>query len=208
MPQTDSQTPFSEMVKKSPPVKPTNLAAGREREYLTESELDALLDAAKATGRNGFRDYVMLMVAYRHGLRVGELVNLKWQQIDFNRAELHVNRLKHGASSVQPLYGVEVRALRRLKRECPDSSFVFCSERKGPLSERAVHRIVAAAGRKAKISFPVHPHMLRHTTGFKLAQAGTDTRAIQAYLGHKNITHTTRYTKLESSRFKTFVQIL
>lgn len=201
------KAPFSDISKKVPPKKPTNQAAGRSREYLTESELDALMEAAKAGGKHGYRDYVLVLIAYRHGLRVGELVNLKWQQIDFHRAEIHVNRLKHGDSSVQPLYGVEVRALRRLQREYPNSPFVLCSQRGGPLTERAVHRIIATAGRKAKIAFPVHPHMLRHSTGFKLAQAGQDTRAIQAYLGHRQIQHTVRYTRLDSSRFKDFAGI-
>ncbi len=199
---------FSDKLRKRPPSKPTNEAAGRSREYPTESELDALMTAAKSIGRYGFRDYVMILIAYRHGLRVGELINLRWQQIDFQRAEIHVNRLKHGDSSVQPLYGLEVRALRRMQREQPDSPFVFCSQRKGPLTERAVHRIMARAGQKAQIPFPVHPHCLRHSCGFKLASKGIDTRAIQAYLGHRSIQHTTRYTKLESSRFKEFVRIL
>lgn len=203
----DLQSSFSDQSKKNPPLKVTNAAAGRTREYLTESELEALMEAAKSTGRHGYRDYVLILLAYRHGLRVGEVVNLKWEQVNFNRAEIHINRLKHGDSSVQPLYGLEVRALRRLQREYSNSSFIFCSQRKGPLTERAVHRIVATAGVVAGIAFPVHPHCLRHSCGFRLAQAGTDTRAIQSYLGHRNIQHTVRYTKLDSSRFKEFVRL-
>jgi type 1 fimbriae regulatory protein FimE len=205
---TDSQTPFSDMLKKNPPVKPTNKASGRQREYLTETELDALMDAAKQTGRNGFRDYVLIMVAYRHALRVGELVGLRWDAIDFTRAEIHVARLKHGDPSVQPLSGSEMRCLRKLRRDYPDSPFVFSSERRGPISERAIHRIIAAAGRKAKISFPVHPHQLRHTCGYQLANKGVDTRAIQGYLGHKNIAHTVRYSQLAAGRFKEIGKLL
>lgn len=196
------------MSKNAPPRKPTNEAAGRQRDYLTEAELDALLAAAKSTGRHGFRDYTMILIAYRHGLRVSELIDLKWSQIDFNRAQVHVHRLKNGLPSVQPLAGMEMRALRKLQRDYGGSEFVFVSERSGPLTPRAVHRIVARAGRLARIPYPVHSHCLRHTCGFKLAQTGTDTRAIQDYLGHSNIVHTVRYTRLESSRFKDFGKLL
>jgi type 1 fimbriae regulatory protein FimB/type 1 fimbriae regulatory protein FimE len=67
-----------------------------------------------------------------------------------------------------------------------------------------VRKIVARAGRQAKIPFPVHPHMLRHALGYKLAADGVDTRAIQLYLGHRSITHTARYTALSPERFKGF----
>ena len=78
------------------------------------------------------------------------------------------------------------------------------SLRGGPMTVRTVHYVVAAAGKAAGIKFPVHPHMRRHATGFYLANAGQDTRAIQLYLGHKNIQHTVRYTELSSARFKDF----
>lgn len=207
MPKKDSPTLFSVLLKKRPPVKRKN-AEVRAREYLTEDELESLQAAARKIGRHGFRDSLMILLAYRHGLRVGELVALRWDQVNFERALLHVNRLKRGDSSVQPLNGEELRALRRLRRDYPNSDFLFCTERKGPFTERGFHKIVARAGKSAGISFPVHPHMLRHSTGFKLAQAGVDTRAIQAYLGHKNITHTVIYTKLDANRFRTFEQIL
>lgn len=207
MRETDCQRPFSAQLKNNPPRKQRNLEV-REREYLTETELDALMAAAKKTGRHGFRDYVMILICYHHGLRVGELIDLKWTQIEFERALIHINRLKNGDSSVQPLSGNEMRLLRKLKRENTSSVFVFNSERKGPLTERAFHKIIARAGRLAEMPFPVHPHQLRHTTGYRLAQNGVDTRAIQAYLGHKNIAHTVKYTKLDASRFKQFVRLL
>jgi len=200
-------TSNSDQSNRSRPRKPRN-ADVRVREYLTEAELDALIAAARKSSRNGFRDATMIMLAYRHGLRVGELVSLRWDQVNFDRAQLHVNRLKHGDSSVQPISGEELRSLRRLRRESPQSAYVFCSERKGPFTERAFHRIVARAGKVAQIQFPVHPHMLRHSTGFRLAQSGVDTRAIQAYLGHRNIVHTVIYTKLDSERFKGFSKLL
>ena len=126
-------------------------------------------------------------------------------QVHFDTATVHVSRRKNGDPSVQPIEGDELRALRKLQRsQQPPSRFVFNSNRKGPISPRAVHAIVARAGIAAGIKFPVHPHMLRHARGFRLAEQGADTRAIQAYLGHKNIQHTVLYTKLDPKRFKGF----
>jgi type 1 fimbriae regulatory protein FimB/type 1 fimbriae regulatory protein FimE len=143
-------------------------------------------------------------MTYRHALRVGEVVDLKWDQVDLNSAKVHVNRLKNGDPSVHFLEGDEIRALRKLRRAYADSAFVFCSERQGPLSSNAVHKIVVRAGTEAGLELSVHPHMLRHGKGFQLASKGIDTRAIQAYLGHKNIQHTVVYTKLDAARFKGF----
>ncbi len=124
--------------------------------------------------------------------------------VDLSHGRLHVNRLKDGVPSVHPLRGPEIRALRRLRREYPDSPYVFVTERRGPLTDSAVRKIVARAGENAGLGFPVHPHMLRHATGYKLANDGHDTRAIQQYLGHKNIQHTVRYTELSTGRFRDF----
>lgn len=161
-------------------------------------------DASKATGRHGLRDSMLILMTYRHALRVGEAVDLKWDQVNLDNATLHVNRLKNGNASVHFLEGEEVRLLRKLRRLYPDSAFVFSSERKGPLTVSAVFKIVARAGELAELEFPVHPHMLRHAKGFQLASRGTDTRAIQAYFGHKNIQHTVGYTQLDPTRFKGF----
>ena len=176
----------------------------RKREYLTEQEVEMLMDSAKKTGRHGHRDATLILLAYRHGLRVSELVSLRWEQIALKQGLLHVNRLKNGTASTHPVRGPEIRALRRLQREYPDTPYVFVTERKGPLTTSTVRKLVARAGQKAKITFPIHPHMLRHACGFKLANDGQDTRAIQHYLGHKNIQHTVRYTELTSERFNTF----
>jgi type 1 fimbriae regulatory protein FimB/type 1 fimbriae regulatory protein FimE len=143
-------------------------------------------------------------VTYRHGFRVSELVALSWNQFELDNGRMHVSRSKDGSPSVHPIRGPEIRVLRRLKREYPDSPYVFVTERKGPLTDSAVRKMVARAGDKAGFDFPVHPHMLRHATGYKLANDGHDTRAIQQYLGHKNIQHTVRYTELASTRFRDF----
>lgn len=209
MPKKKSQPSFSAKSRRRrsslPPAKPKN-ADVRSREYLTPAEAKDLRAAAKTLGRHGFRDWLLIMMAYRHGLRVGELVALKWDQVDFRHARLHVNRLKNGDNSVHFIEGDELRGLRQLKRDYPDTAFLFVSERGGPLSERTVHAMVARAGVEAGIDFPVHPHMLRHAKGYQLASKGVDTRAIQAYLGHKNIQHTVLYTQLDASRFKGFAK--
>ena len=176
----------------------------RNREYLTPSEVDRLIATACRLGRHGHRDGALIVLAYRHGLQVSELVALRWEQLDLRQGLLHVSRLKNGMPSTHPLRGPELRALRRLQREYEGSAYVFTTERRGPLTDSAVRKIVARAGREAKLSFPVHPHMLRHACGFKLANEGHDTRAIQHYLGHRNIQHTVGYTELAPDRFKKF----
>jgi integrase len=176
----------------------------RTREHLTEAEVERLL---KAAGKNrwGHRDATMILVAYRHGLRASELVDLRWDQIDFRTATLHVRRVKQGTPSTHPIVGDELRALRRLQREQdPKSPFVFTSERGAPFTTAGFARMVERAGVEAKLAFKAHPHMLRHACGFALANKGHDTRALQAYLGHKNIQHTVRYTELAPTRFKDF----
>jgi integrase len=186
-----------------PPNKPKNTDR-RKREYLTPAEVKDLREAAKAYGHYGARDHLMILIAYRHALRVSELCDLRWERIDFNDAKLHVARLKNGDPSVHYLLGDELRLLRALQRDYPDSAFVFSSQKNTAISPRTFHDIVARAGKDAGIKFSVHPHMLRHSKGYQLASKGNDTRAIQAYMGHKNIQHTVLYTKLDSSRFKNF----
>jgi type 1 fimbriae regulatory protein FimB/type 1 fimbriae regulatory protein FimE len=176
----------------------------RSREYLTDGEVNRLISAA-GENRNGHRDATMILVAYRHGLRAGELVTLRWDAVDFAHGRLHVSRLKGSSDSVHPLAGVELRALRRLKRDQgPASPFIFTSERGAPFTTAGFRKMVARLGGAAHFDFPVHPHMLRHACGYKLANDGVDTRSLQAYLGHKNIQHTVRYTELAPTRFKHF----
>ena len=190
-------------VTSQPPRRKTN-AELRAREYLTDAEVTKLIEAA-GDNRYGHRDATMVLLAYRHGFRVSELVGLRWEAIDFNAGRLHVNRAKNGAPSVHPLSGRELRALRRLRREQePQSPYVFTSERAAPFSTAGFRKLVARLGVAAKFDFPVHPHMLRHACGFALANKGVDTRSLQAYLGHKNIQHTERYTELAPARFRDF----
>jgi len=160
-----------------------------KRRYLTQREIERLMDCARKHGRYGHHNATMILVAYRHGLRASEVCDLQWQQIELSEGRLHVHRVKNGIPSVHPIRGDEMRALRKLRRDYPKDGF---------------HRLVQRLGEAAKMPFPIHPHMLRHACGFKLANDGHDTRALQHYLGHKNIQHTVRYTDMAPDRFKDF----
>jgi integrase len=180
------------------------VAMKRPREYLTEKEIERMMDTARQN-RWGHRDATAILIAYRHGLRASELVAVRWDDFDLNTGRMHVRRAKGGEASVHPIGSKEIRALRRLQREASvKSPFVFVSERGAPLSVAGYQRMVARAGKVAKFPFLVHSHMLRHSTGYKLANDGQDTRAIQGYLGHRSIMSTQRYTALAPDRFKRF----
>jgi integrase len=180
-------------------------ATYRKREHLTPAEIEKLIEAAKHN-RHGHRDATLILVGYRHGLRASELCELEWSQINWRKATLHVRRVKNGKPATHPIRGDEMRALRKLQREqTPTSSFVFASEREGPITPDAINRLVKRLGNGSKLlGFPIHFHMLRHSCGFALANAGHDTRSIQDYLGHKSIQHTVRYTELAPTKFKAF----
>ncbi len=176
----------------------------RSREYFFPEEIEILLESTRKSPRYGHRNYTLVLISFRHGLRVSEAHDLRWAQIDFNLKKIHVNRVKRGQPSIHPLRADEIKALLKLKKESIEHKYVFLSERHKPLSIRSMQSILEITGRKANFDFPVHFHMLRHSCGFYLANRGIDTRAIQDYLGHTNITHTVGYTKLVSTRFDNF----
>src|ERR1700730_6840090 len=191
-------------VQSSPPRLPRRKpnAEYRSREHLTEREVERLIEAVKGN-RWRHRDAMMVLIAFRHGLRASELVDLRWDQVDLEHALLHVRRLKSGSPATHPLTGKELRALRRLQREQDTKSpFVFISERGTPFTKRGFQAMVERAGKAIGFDVKIHPHMLRHACGFKLANDGVDPRTIQAYLGHKSIHHTVRCTELAPTRFK------
>jgi integrase len=173
----------------------------RTREHLTPTEVERLIEAAKGN-RQGHRDATMVLIAFRHALRASELVDLRWDQVDLDEGVLHVRRVKNGTPATHPLTGRELRALRRLQRQSGGNSFVFVSERGAPFSVSGFRRMVERAGQAAGRDLKIHPHMLRHACGYALANQGTDTRTLQAYLGHRNISNTVRYAELASGRFK------
>jgi len=174
--------------------------------YLTEAQLGQLIKAARK-GRYGHRDATLILLMARHGLRVTEAVDLKWDQVDFAKGHLHVRRLKNGIASVHPMQGDEIRALRELKRcqiEAKSASaFCFVSERGGPMTRFNVAKMLASAGDKARLEY-CHAHMLRHTCGHLLADAGHDTRRLQLWMGHSDIKHTARYSELSARPFRDF----
>ena len=146
----------------------------------------------------------MILVAYRHGLRVSELTALRWAQLDLDAGRIRVIRRKGGEDSIHPLSGSEIRALRQIKRtQPPGSSFVFISERDAPMTTRGFALMLERAAQSIGMT-GVHPHLLRHGCGFKLVNDGVDTRSIAAYLGHKNMANTARYTRMSSRRFDGF----
>ncbi len=177
---------------KSGPVAPRYRNADlRAREHLYLDEVEAMMRAAKKVGRHGHRDATLILMLFRHGFRVAEAIDLRCDQIrleDRNKT-IYITRAKNGTPATHPLDRREVNALRELKKKCPDSNRVFVTERGSPLSQSIVRHIVKRAGKLAKIPFPVHPHQLRHACGYYLANRPTDTRTIQAYLGHRNIQH-------------------
>jgi type 1 fimbriae regulatory protein FimB len=180
---------------------PVTDAHERRRDFLGEAEVTALLDGAKA-GRHGARDHLILLTMYRHGLRVSEAVGLRRDEVDLDRARLWVRRLKNGLSVEQPIAGDELRALRRYLATRKDAlPWLFLSERGQPLTRQSVNYLITAAAIRAGVA-PVHPHMLRHSCGFALADKGHDLRLIQDYLGHRDPKHTVHYTRIAGSRFE------
>jgi type 1 fimbriae regulatory protein FimB/type 1 fimbriae regulatory protein FimE len=177
----------------------------RAREHLLPDEVERLIEAAQSMGRHSLRDSTLILLSFRHGLRVGETVALTWDCVDFAGASIYISRLKNGKPATHPLKGVEMRALKQLQTDYPGSRYLFANERGGKLSTGVVRKIVTRAGEVAGIR-NCHPHQLRHACGYFLASKGFDTRAIQDYLGHRSILHTVRYTELAPDRFKDFWQ--
>jgi type 1 fimbriae regulatory protein FimB/type 1 fimbriae regulatory protein FimE len=141
-------------------------------------------------------------MAYKHALRVSELVDLRWQQIDLDTANIHIRRAKNGTPGIHGLDGAELRLLRALRREHPHADFVFLSERKSPLSIDGAQKLIERLGVAAKLPFPIHAHMLRHAAGYALAARGTDTRTLQAFMGHRSISNTVVYTAVADKRIR------
>jgi integrase len=194
--------PPTEILRTVPPKRGKN-AALRTREHLIPGEVEALIEAARGN-RHRHRDATMVLLAFRHGLRASAACDLRWDQVDFNGAVLHVRRVKNGTPSTHPIQGDELRALRRLQRESQGSPFVFVSERGSPFTTAGFARMIERAAAGACLELKAHPHMLRHACGYALANRGHDTRAIQGWLGHRSITSTAVYTALAPNRFKDF----
>ena len=178
-------------------------ATGRTREYLNQSEIDQLLAKTKSTGQKGrrHRNYCIILMMFRHGLRVSEAADLRWSDLDFSEGTILVRRLKGSRTATHYLNGDETRALRRLQRESVKTPYIFVDSQGKPLADTAIASMIRRLG-DGLFGFPIHSHMLRHSCGHALAMKGIDTRALQHYLGHVDIRHTTRYTELSPVRFR------
>jgi len=190
---------------RQPKKQKTQAVDTRGKNFLTEAEIKRFLAAARG-GRHGGRDFAMMLMTYRHGLRVSELVDTRLKDLDLDTGRLYVRRKKGSLSTHQPIEGDELRSLRAYLREREErgdarSTYLFLGER-GPLTRQAINYLVEQIASRAKLRFRVYPHMLRHSTGYYLANRGYDTRLVQDYLGHKNITHTVKYTRTAAARFE------
>jgi site-specific recombinase XerD len=174
------------------------------RDYLHSSEIDKLFSAVKLSPRHGLRNHLMILLAYRHALRISEVTNLRVSDINLDEGRIYCRRLKGSVTNTHPMDGDEIRLCRRWFKERPKTAidFVFVSERGSPLTRQSAWRIVAEAGERAKLDLDIHPHMLKHSCGYYLANKGLDTRLIQDYMGHKQIQNTVRYTATNAKRFE------
>ena len=180
-------------------------AAYRVSEHLTEGEMDKLLAVLKRN-RHGHRDWLIALLIYRHGLRVSEACDLRWDDLDLPKRTIIVRRLKGSTDSIHYLERDELNGLKLLQRQQAaksiKSSYVFVNERGQPFGRMGISRMIERAGRAAQLPFPLHVHMLRHSTGYALAARGMDTRRLQHFLGHSSITNTVRYTAMSPEPFK------
>src|SRR6516164_1011789 len=175
--------------------------AYRVREHLTEAEMTKLL-ASLRQNRHGHRDWLIALLIYRHGLRVSEACDLRWDDIDLAKRTIIVRRLKGSTDSSHYLERDELAGVKRLQREGAKSAYVFVNERGQHFGRMGIARMIERAGEAAKLPFPMHVHMLRHSTGYALAGKGRDTRRLQHFLGHASITNTVRYTAMSPEPFK------
>jgi type 1 fimbriae regulatory protein FimE len=189
----------------------------RPREYLSENEVERLISAAlneghrrrqnkqgRQKGDHSLRNALMVMMAFRHSLRAGELVRLRWDDVDFREQTLHCRRLKNGIDGVHPLGSRELKLLGRLKKQQEPSRYIFMTERGSPITTSSFLKLVRRLGEECKFDMPLHSHMLRHSTAVTLLAKSVPIRNLQMYMGHKQIQNTTRYAQLTGQPFKNF----
>ncbi|EBR2462733.1 DNA recombinase, partial [Salmonella enterica subsp. enterica serovar Abony] len=178
----------------------------QKRKFLSPGEVRALLVSAM-NGANPERNHCLIMMTWYHGLRASETLRLRLSDIDIAGRRISILRLKNSFSTIHPLLSDEVRALRawlhaRKKWAGLDNDWLFISRSGCPLSRQQFYNILTKISQNSGISVSAHPHMLRHACGYALADNGADTRLIQDYLGHRNISHTVRYTASNAARFE------
>lgn len=180
----------TESTKYIPTIKPNT--EYRSREYLTIDEVNQLIEVAECGRKFRLRNSLIVLMLFRHGLRISELCDLKWDAILWKEKKININRSKNGLNGVHPLRHDEYEKLLDLRHDSTikTSNYIFTGERGEQLKEQAITRLVKRLGEKSILGFPVHPHQLRHACGYHLANQGMTTRDIQMYLGHKNIQNT------------------
>ncbi|ECZ0740314.1 TPA: tyrosine-type recombinase/integrase [Salmonella enterica] len=178
------------------------------RKYITRHEWISFFSAITGSSTE-FRDKAMFMIAYKHGLRVSELNDLRISDLDLEGKTLYVRRLKNGLSTVHPLQSDTLLLIHhwlQFRTTCPSVSerdgFLFTTIKGKKISRQWIYRLSQKYSTKAGLNVRLHPHMLRHACGYALANQGLDTRLIQDYLGHRNIHHTVHYTASNPGRFK------
>jgi site-specific recombinase XerD len=164
------------------------------REHLTPKDIAVLIGSARASEVNAVRNALLILTIYTHALRVSEVSELRWQDVDLDNQLIKVSRLNNGVSSVHRLTAQEAGWLLRLRRNCVESDYIFCSDSGNPLTRRTIHFIVAKAAKVAGLKLSVHPHMLRHARAFHLAKEGVELPKLRKILGHRNLQHTRQYT--------------
>lgn len=188
---------------RTPPRRPKGVSwneSQRGREWLEDDEVRRIRKAAAKIGRHGDRDSTMILIAYRHGLRVSELVSLRWDQVNLEERWIYIRRVKRSKSGRHTMEKDEIGALRKLD---PDHiGHVFMGERGEPLTPSTFFKLLRRAAAEAKVNIKVYPHMLRHACGYALGNKDVPTRLIQDWLGHINIHHTVKYTEMNPDRFR------
>jgi type 1 fimbriae regulatory protein FimB len=180
----------------------------KTRKFHTENEIERLLIATK-NARHAARDSCLIFWMYRRGWRVSEACSFKMANLDLDARMAYVNRSKNGIATTHPIAEDEYKALKAWLKvrdgyKGADSEYLFISERGGALDRKQVYYLLKRYGELAELETGSHPHMLRHACGYTLGNKGFDTRAIQVYLGHRNIQSTTVYTETNSGRFAKF----
>src|SRR6516165_6257911 len=177
----------------------------KNRDYLRSDELERLLAAAKQT-RNPERDYALVLLAFRHGLRVSELCALRLSDVNLEAGEIYIRRCKGSISGAHPVFNGETAALKRWLAKRAEMNIsaevdtLFVSEQRRPLNRVSVWYLIKGLAGEAELE-GIHPHSLRHTTGYHLTNQGRDPRLIQNYMGHASISSTIRYTAVDTRRY-------
>jgi type 1 fimbriae regulatory protein FimB len=178
----------------------------REKIYLTDGEVQTLMHVARQ-GRHGVRNQLLILLAWRHGLRVSELVGITLNQVNLESRELYLIRVKGSVSNHHPLSEEEVQLLKRWlavrkTSKGSASASLFLNERGEGMQPHAFNHLLKTLGTKAGFTCALYPHILRHSCGYHLAGKGHDAFRIAAYLGHKNVQNAVRYTHASAYGFK------